>query len=192
MSQNILIFVVDQLNGTLFPVGPADWLYAPNLKRLAARSTRFNRGLYRLAALRTGGQARGQSLAMECAAEATYAPIVSLCSGWWKYIRCALDPEQLFYLGTNPHELTNLASHLQHKKVLHDLRDQSHALWDLDRFDVEVRESQARRWVVYEALREGGAYPWDYQPLQKASERYMRNHMDLNTLEAQKRVPKAP
>ena len=38
---NILIFMVDQLNGTLFPDGPADWLHAPNLAKLAARSTRF-------------------------------------------------------------------------------------------------------------------------------------------------------
>ena len=38
---NILIFMVDQLNGTLFPDGPAEWLHTPNLKRLAARSTRF-------------------------------------------------------------------------------------------------------------------------------------------------------
>jgi len=53
-----------------------------------------------------------------------------------------------------------------------------------------VRESQARRWVVYEALRKGGYYPWDYQPLQKASERYMRNHMDLNVLEENQRFPR--
>jgi choline-sulfatase len=32
---NILIVMVDQLNGTLFPDGPADWLHAPNLKALA-------------------------------------------------------------------------------------------------------------------------------------------------------------
>ena len=38
---NILIIMVDQLNGTLFPDGPADFLHAPNLKKLAARSTRF-------------------------------------------------------------------------------------------------------------------------------------------------------
>jgi len=38
---NILIFMVDQLNGTLFPDGPAKWLHAPNLKKLARRSTRF-------------------------------------------------------------------------------------------------------------------------------------------------------
>ena len=33
---NILIIMVDQLNGTLFPDGPAEWLHAPNLKALAA------------------------------------------------------------------------------------------------------------------------------------------------------------
>ena len=33
-SPNILIFMVDQLNGTLFPDGPAEWLRAPNLKKL--------------------------------------------------------------------------------------------------------------------------------------------------------------
>jgi choline-sulfatase len=35
---NILIIMVDQLNGTLFPDGPADFLHAPHLKTLAARS----------------------------------------------------------------------------------------------------------------------------------------------------------
>jgi arylsulfatase A-like enzyme len=38
---NILILMVDQLNGTLFPDGPADWLHAPALKALAERSARF-------------------------------------------------------------------------------------------------------------------------------------------------------
>ncbi len=33
-------------------------------------------------------------------------------------------------------------------------------------------------------------YPWDYQPLQKASERYMRNHMDSNVLEENARYPR--
>ena len=64
------------------------------------------------------------------------------------------------------------------------------AKWDMGRYDSEVRESQARRWVVYEALRNGNYYPWDFQPLQKASERYMRNHMDLNILEESQRFPR--
>ena len=34
---NILIIMVDQLNGKFFPDGPAAFLHAPNLKALAAR-----------------------------------------------------------------------------------------------------------------------------------------------------------
>ena len=49
---NILIVMVDQLNGTLFPDGPADFLHAPHLKALAARSARFRQQLHGLAALR--------------------------------------------------------------------------------------------------------------------------------------------
>ncbi|MEO0389150.1 MAG: choline-sulfatase, partial [Pseudomonadota bacterium] len=54
----------------------------------------------------------------------------------------------------------------------------------------DIRASQARRHVVYQALRQGGYFPWDHQPLQRASERYMRNHMDLNVLEDAKRFPR--
>jgi choline-sulfatase len=67
---------------------------------------------------------------------------------------------------------------------------QVRAKWDMAGYDAEVRQSQARRWVVYEALRNGNYYPWDFQPLQKASERYMRNHMDLNILEESQRFPR--
>ena len=38
---NILIIMVDQLTGTLFPDGPAPFLHAPHLKALAARSACF-------------------------------------------------------------------------------------------------------------------------------------------------------
>ncbi|MEX0370744.1 MAG: choline-sulfatase [Tateyamaria sp.] len=136
------------------------------------------------------GMARTEPVAMEYAAEASYAPMVSLRYGKWKYNRCALDPDQLFDLEADPNELTNLADVPAHQGTLTQLQAKADARWDLDRFDAEVRASQARRWVVYEALREGGYYPWDYQPLQKASERYMRNHMDLNVLEENQRFPR--
>ena len=47
-----------------------------------------------------------------------------------------------------------------------------------------------RRWVVYDALRSGAYHAWDFQPHQDASERYMRNHMDLNVLEENQRYPR--
>ena len=136
------------------------------------------------------GAERTSPVAVEYAAEGSNAPLVSLRYGKWKYNRCALDPDQLFDLEADPHELTNLADDPAHAGTLQSLKAKSEARWDLDRFDADVRASQARRWVVYEALRQGGYYPWDYQPLRDASERYMRNHMDLNILEESQRFPR--
>ncbi|OBY26691.1 choline-sulfatase [Leisingera sp. JC1] len=136
------------------------------------------------------GGSRETPVAMEYAAEASYAPMVSLRLGQWKLNLCDLDPDQLFNLEADPHELANLAGDPAHQDTLAELKAMAAERWDLERFDAEVRESQARRWVVYEALRQGGYFPWDYQPLQKASERYMRNHMDLNVVEENARFPR--
>ncbi|MFD0857674.1 choline-sulfatase [Roseovarius aquimarinus] len=136
------------------------------------------------------GAQREAPVAMEYAAEASYAPLVSLRQGKWKFNRCSLDPDQLFDLEADPHERTNLAADPAHAETVKHFSDMADARWDLKAFDAQVRESQARRWVVYEALREGGYYPWDYQPLKKASERYMRNHMDLNVVEENARYPR--
>ena len=136
------------------------------------------------------GAERTDPVAMEYAAEGSYSPLVSLRYGKWKYNRCNLDPDQLFDMIADPHELTNLADHPDHQGTVTQLRAKSEARWDIDAFDASVRQSQAGRWVVYEALRNGSYYPWDYQPLQKASERYMRNHMDLNVLEDTTRFPR--
>lgn len=136
------------------------------------------------------GTIRTSVVTMEYAAEASYAPLVSLRKGQWKYNRCLLDPEKLFDLETDPHELNNLAQSADHEDVLLEFQKLADERWNLELYDQSVRHSQARRWIVYEALRNGNYYPWDYQPLQKASERYMRNHMDLNEVEDRQRYPK--
>jgi choline-sulfatase len=86
--------------------------------------------------------------------------------------------------------LINLAEDTTYALLVTGFMNKVRPRWNMEAFDKAVRESQARRWVVYEALRNGAYYPWDYQPLQKASERYMRNHMDLNVLEENARFPR--
>lgn len=138
----------------------------------------------------TQGRRRTSPVAMEYAAEASITPLVGLCQDRWKYTNCAADPEQLFDLLADPQERVNLADDHDHAATLERFRRMAALRWDLEAFDAAVRESQARRWVVYEALRNGAYYPWDFQPLRAASERFMRNHMDLNVLEENKRFPR--
>ncbi len=142
-----------------------------------------------LAPIINGGE-RFLPVLMEYAAEGSYAPLVCIREGQWKYVHCALDPDQLFDLDADPNEMHNLAKEPIYEGMLSDFIERRKARWDLERFDTDVRESQAQRWVVYPALRNGSYFPWDYQPLQKASERYMRNHMNLDTLENDKRYPR--
>jgi choline-sulfatase len=136
------------------------------------------------------GGDRKSPVLMEYAAEGSYAPMVAIRAGKWKYIHCALDPDLLFDLEADPREMNNLAGDARYAAILADLSAKCAARWDMSRFDSDVRESQARRWIVYEALRNGAYYPWDYQPLQQASERFMRNHMNLDNLENDKRYPR--
>jgi len=86
--------------------------------------------------------------------------------------------------------VAEISNQMEYDDEVAHFSDHMKARWDLETFDADVRESQARRHIVYAALRQGHYYPWDYQPLQLASERYMRNHMDLNILEETKRFPR--
>lgn len=137
-----------------------------------------------------GGEASTQPVLMEYAAEASITPLVAVRNSRWKYVHCDADTPLLFDLGTDPAELYNLAGHPDYQIVAQTMAEEVATRWDMPAFDQDIRQSQARRLLVYEALRNGAFYPWDYQPLQRASERYMRNHMDLNILEESQRFPR--
>ena len=136
------------------------------------------------------GDGRADPVFMEYAAEGSIAPMVAIRSGRYKYIHCPADPALLFDLDADPLERNNLAENPACADLVASFAAQVAARWNLAAFDAAVRESQARRLLVYPALRNGAYYPWDFQPLQKASERYMRNHMDLNLLEDRQRFPR--
>jgi choline-sulfatase len=139
--------------------------------------------------LATGTGGRG-IVPMEYAAEGTVSPMIGLRDERYKLTLCQADAPILVDLEADPYELENLAEAPEAREIFERLSAEAAVRWDLGTFDAAVRESQARRHVVYQALRNGAYFPWDYQPLQKASERYMRNHMDLNILEESQRFPR--
>lgn len=77
-----------------------------------------------------------------------------------------------------------------HGETLVRFRRLAHRRRDLDAYDAEMRQSQARRWIVREALRTGAYAPRDHQPLHRTSEQDMRNHMGRNLPEDNQRFPR--
>ena len=116
--------------------------------------------------------------------------MVMLRQGRYKLNVCPADPDQLFDLAGDPHERNNLAVDEGHREVYQSMRAMIDSCYDFEAFNQDVMASQKHRLLVYDALRNGSFYPWDYQPLQLASERYMRNHKDLNVLEGDARFPR--
>ena len=133
-------------------------------------------------------------VASEYMAEGSVSTMLMLRQGPWKYVWCAADPVQLYDLGNDPRELENLADDPAHADTLARFDALREARWNADALDADVADNQRRRIACYEALREGRYTSWDFQPVQLASERYMRNHLDLNVVESGARValPSAP
>jgi choline-sulfatase len=46
--------------------------------------------------------------------------------------------------------------------------------------------------MMFEALKRGSHFPWDFQPLRDASEQYTRNHMSVTDRDLKSRFPHAP
>ena len=124
----------------------------------------------------------------EYLAEGTVAPMYMLRRGPWKYIHCPTDPDQLFNLVDDPNELKNLASSHPLAKKFHA---EVVAKFDIPKINAEVLESQRARHMMFEALKSGGHFPWDFQPLRDASEQYTRNHVSVTDRDLQSRFPRA-
>jgi choline-sulfatase len=174
------------------PVAQVDVL--PTLVDIAATTT----GLERPASI---DPLHGRSLLPLCAgetiddpgtcvseylAEGTAAPMLMIRRDQYKYIACGTDPEQLFDLDQDPHELENLTKH----ELLEDFRREAAAHWDSDLLQQTVIRDQQRRRAVHSALRLGRYQGWDFNPTRNAAEEYTRSHMDLTKFDITSRYPR--
>jgi choline-sulfatase len=136
------------------------------------------------------GQGGHDGVEAEYLAEGALAPIVMLRRGPYKFIHSPADPDQLYHLDSDPDELHNLAADPgPHADALARLREDVRARWDLDALNTQVLASQRRRRLIGAANALGARHAWDYQPPNDASQRYIRTHLDLDTLEARARFP---
>jgi len=126
----------------------------------------------------------------EYLAEGAVAPIVMIRQGNYKFIHSPADPDQLYDLSQDPDEIDNMAGRPQAADLLARLRQQVGARWDLSALHQRVLGSQRRRRFHFDAEMRGAHRAWDYQPVQDASRRFMRNTIELDTLEAMARFPR--
>ena len=142
-----------------------------------------------LVPLLEGGADSQRTVAGEYLAESALAPMVMLRRGRWKLIHTRTDPDQLYDIEADPLELTNLAEVPELADVLDGLLDEVARRWDLDALEQDVTESQRARHAVFRALREGAAFPWDFQPKRVAAEQYTRNSADVAERDRLARFP---
>jgi choline-sulfatase len=124
----------------------------------------------------------------EYLAEGTAAPMLMIRRGQYKYICCSTDPEQLFDLENDPHELRNLVDH----QLLAGFRREADEYWDSEAMRKTVVADQKRRRAVHAALRIGRYQGWDFNPARDASVEYTRSHMDLTRFDIVSRFPRPP
>lgn len=122
--------------------------------------------------------------------EGAIAPIVMIRRGRYKFIHCPADPDQLYDLGNDPDELRNLAADPGAAPLVAEFRREVAGRWNLAALHEEVLASQRRRQFQYAAESCGARRSWDHQPMRDASRMYMRNHIELDTLEAMARFPR--
>lgn len=128
----------------------------------------------------------------EYLAEGAIAPIVMMRRGDYKFIHSPADPDQLYDLVRDPQELRNLAPDASFASLMATFRAELAQRWKLEALHEDVLASQRRRRFHFEATTQGRIQSWDWQPFTDASQRYMRNHIELDTLEALARFPRVP
>jgi len=121
-----------------------------------------------------GAGSRHDPVVAEYLAEGAVAPVVMVRRGSLKFITSPGDPDQLFDLSNDPHELTNLATAPGQAREVATFREDVAARWDLADLREKVLASQRRRRLIAGALSVGPQPDWDYRTADDTGEGYVR------------------
>jgi choline-sulfatase len=124
----------------------------------------------------------------EYLAEGVISPALMIRRGQHKFVSCGADPDQLYDLAHDPHELVNLAQSSANADLCRAFRDAVAARWDTADLEQRVFESQRERHLVLQALATGRRTSWDYQPHVDAATRYVRSGADMYELQRRARL----
>lgn len=146
------------------------------------------------------GRPGNDTVFAEYTGEGTISPLMMIKRGPWKYITCPTDAPQLFNLENDPLEVVNLAELANKTEGL--TADEKEAKAKLEKFEVEAKIrwdfkaitqsvllSQRTRRLVWDALKVGKFDPWDYNPNDNGTNKYIRSFLPLDDLERRARYP---
>ncbi|KAI0910355.1 choline sulfatase [Ustulina deusta] len=136
----------------------------------------------------------------EYTGEGTISPLMMIRRGPWKYITCPTDAPQLFNLEKDPLELVNLAElanktegltadEEEAKAKFEKFEAEAKTRWDFESITQSVLLSQRTRRLVWDALKVGKFDPWDYNPIDNGTNKYIRSFLPLDDLERRARYP---
>ena len=113
-------------------------------------------------------------------AEGAQAPILMVKQGRMKYICSGVDPEQLFDLEKDPHELNNLIGNTAYHSTHETLSALARAKWDVTSLTEKIKLSQKRRLYLRQVLRLGETADWDYTAPDQVVEHCLRGDKIYN------------
>jgi choline-sulfatase len=137
-----------------------------------------------LAAALAGEPLGAADVVAEYLAEGVNSPAVMLRRGRHKYICCEDDPEQLYDVGADPHELVDLAQ--TETGLCAELRAAVQRRWDMPALRAQVLRSQEERRLVVAALRRGRPASWNFVP--RADAEFIQGKDDLYEFQRRARL----
>jgi len=120
--------------------------------------------------------------------EGTAVPIYCIRRGAHKLIYSREDPIQFYDVENDPIEINNLADSKDHQATIKEWVAEIENRFDQEALRERVLESQRRRKFIKTIMRDQGV-AWDYQPIEKSDEIYIRNTQPVYQLEKKSRFP---